>query len=223
MALPNPNLPPEWLQALAILQQRQQEQLAAQQGGLTQAAALQAEPQAGFDDRFAGLEEAMAAAQAQQALPEQAQQPPVLPLAPYGERVLGAERPYEMGGIRGPNETLPAVNAFGRGMKNPPDWVPQPARYAISEGLGGVADYLSTVGSDQFHPRDALAATVDVMPGARMALSGLAATGKPALRQAQRFYETASKPRKIGAEVAWNMIPGTNPFQRPSDDPAFQR
>ena len=218
MALPNPNLPPEWLQALAILQQRQQEQLAAQQGGLTQAAALQAEPQAGFDDRFAGLEEATAAAQARQVQ----QQPPVLPLAPYGERVLGAERPYEMGGISGPNETLPAVNAFGRGMKNPPDWVPQPARYAISEGLGGVADYLSTVGSDQFRPRDALAATVDVMPGARMALSGLAATGKPVLRQAQRFYETASTPRQIGAEIAWNMVPGTNPFQRSSDDPAVQ-
>ena len=211
MALPNPNLPPEWLQALAILQQRQQEQLAAQQGGLTQAAALQAEPQAGFDDRFAGLEEAMAAAQARaaQARAAQAEQPALPPLAPYGERVLGGLP----GSLPPVPETLPRVNAAGRWVKNQP-W--------LEPVMGGMADAAATIGTPDYRFSDGMAAALDAVPIAKYGLKAAAKVGGPVVQKAAKWYENMPGRGKVATELATNAAV-SNPFSRPVSDPVFQR
>lgn len=134
------------------------------------------------------------------------------PLAPYGERVLGGLPPYTIGDVTPLQETLPSVNAAGRGLKQVP---------ILGAMAGGIADYLATVGSSQFQPRDAWAAGADVMPGARLALKGAAQTGLPVLQQAARWYDRRPALGKASLEGAWNMGP-TNPFERAKDDPVYR-
>jgi hypothetical protein len=94
-------------------------------------------------------------------------------------------------------ESLPAVNRAGERLR------------ASSSGadhvFGGVADYLSNVGSSRFHPRNAWAAGFEVTP-----MGQAAALTNQATRLA---YHRLPVIGKAGVEAAVNAVP--NPFEEP--------
>jgi hypothetical protein len=199
-----PGLPSEWLLRLQQLQQMQERQQAEQTPGVDSAAGLQAGPQEQFDARFAGLDAALASAQAP---------PPSFPaLPPWEERAL-TERPYVTGGVDPIYETLPWVNALGRRVKKTP---------VLGDAVGGLADLASTAGSSQYQPRDSLAAAIDMIPAARVALGVGGKAGNWAMRKAKSWYGDQSLKRQVGVEGGANVVP-FNPYERSFDDPVFQR
>jgi hypothetical protein len=199
-----PNLPPEWLLRLQQLQQMQEQQQAEQSAGIGGAAALQAAPQEQFDARFAGLDSALASAQNPQ--------PPIPALPSWEERAL-TERPYVTGSVEPIYETLPWLNALGRGVKKTP---------ILGEAVGGLADLAATAGSSRYQPRDSLAAGIDMIPAARATLGVGAKAGNRAMQKARSWYGDQNWKRQVGVEGGANVVP-FNPYERSPDDPVFQR
>jgi len=202
-----PNLPPEWLLRLQQLQQMQEQQQAEQSAGIGGAAALQAAPQEQFDARFAGLDSALASAQNPQLA-----QPPMPALPSWEERAL-TERPYVTGSVEPIYETLPWLNALGRGVKKTP---------ILGEAVGGLADLAATAGSSRYQPRDSLAAGIDMIPAARATLGVGAKAGNRAMQKARSWYGDQNWKRQVGVEGGANVVP-FNPYERSPDDPVFQR
>jgi len=199
-----PNLPPEWLLRLQQLQRMQEQQQAEQSAGIERATALQADAQAQFDARFAGLDSALASAKNPQ---------PSLPALPSWEERALTERPYVTGSVEPIYEMLPWVNTLGRGVKKTP---------VLGDVVGGLADLASTVGSSQYQPRDSLAAAIDMIPAARATLGVGAKAGNRAMQKARSWYGDQNWKRQLGVEGGANVAP-FNPYERSPDDPVFQR
>jgi hypothetical protein len=119
--------------------------------------------------------------------PTQAQRRQQLARQAMGPRVTGAVTPVR--------ETLPRVNRAGERLRaSPADAV-----------FGGVADYLSNVGSSRFRPRNAWAAGFEVTP-----MGKAASLANQATRLAYHRLPAAGK---LGVEAAVNTVP--NPFEEP--------